>query len=375
MVLTEHEHTDRFLLTIPRLSRLTRGAYTAVTEHLARAHPTRATPPGTGHTPSKYAGPITLIVPIEGSTLPTPVRHALTPAKGRTAQYRRPTTAIEFAYAARDAASVALKRARATLAESWHAEKAAAAVAVRTAATAAAIEAAEGGRQFAVRGFNSVDGGVGRGETPGERRRGTIHDEDEAGFETENPAPILISFGTTTDSGWDIDDSNDDEGGRMIFGHSIEGGDEHLQPPGIPRWPQRIHVRDGGSEGPLDNARLSPAVVPEPDGEGDLRDEDSNASSSRARDSREDLGQQRFQTGRRHLRYTPERHNDDNDSNHGEGDAENGAGIDWDEDGQEIADWVSSVFFSETGMPGLVVDRWAPGTLFIRQVEVRSLQA
>ena len=43
-------------------------------------------------------------------------------------------------------------------------------------------------------------------------------------------------------------------------------------------------------------------------------------------------------------------------------------------EGQDEAEWVRSLLFSGAGTPGLVVDLWSPGAIFIRHVEVGGLK-
>lgn len=47
--------------------------------------------------------------------------------------------------------------------------------------------------------------------------------------------------------------------------------------------------------------------------------------------------------------------------------------IEWDVDGLEVTEWLREALLSGPGMPGLVVDLWSPGALFLRRVEVRAV--
>lgn len=228
--------------------------------------------------------------------------------------------------AARDAAELALKRARVSLAASIEAEAAAKASAVAAAQTANAVQAAAGGGSLA---FTNRGNARSSSSTSGRA--------DEMGFGgggAEDLASLQISFGTADTDETEGEWVDDRPAGRTAARNSDAGQKEDES------WPKT-------------------AVVPPREGP------DLPGLSGRSEGTTAPLAG-KIQTARRlelssdiaGVSRTGQEWGEDT--------------IDWDNDGQESAQWLMGLLLSGPGMSGLVVDMWSPGALFLRHVEVGS---
>lgn len=238
--------------------------------------------------PSKVPGPVTLVIPVEGSTPPAAPKIADRIAA--LPPYSVSTAAVEIAEASRKAAALALGRTRETLAASKIAEEMAAAAAEAAAEIVEAIRGAVAGKTAPLSDSASSASAMTDGSDGA-----VVPDSAEWGVGVE---PLRISFGTALSGGVMDTSSSKHTADDSAPSPQVDTGENDMMLAGKVKESRRLQV-----------------------------------STETARDAWKET-------------------------------------FDWGKDDEEAAEWLTTLFLSGSGMPGLVVDLWSPGALFLRHVEV-----
>lgn len=363
--------TDRYLLTLPGLSRLSPNAFKTVFTQLHHRSPRSAASKRTGGPRPNVPGPVTLVVPYD---TPMPTRDQrdyggnVGPSSSALSVSAAAAATATAAASAHRAAALVLERAWANLAASKTAEAAAEGAMNAAAKTAAAVASAvrDGGGRLPLHpsdgddsvstmsGGGSGDGSAGGGGYGGGGPGRPPHPEKREAAAAAELVPLQITFGTAAadraDAGARSEARSEGPKVRKFFrkrGDITQGHRRANTPP--PQqgdfflWHHGKPVASSLSGREEAGTGSSPSQIRAP------RRLDALAASA----GRDSIGE---------------------DAGKGEAwSSGSSEAIEWDVDGLEVTEWLRESLLSGPGMPGLVVDLWSPGALFLRRVEVRAV--